>query len=119
MKTQVGYRIKELRTARKMTLSDLSKRVGVTTSAISAYETGDRNPSYAVLMKLANVFRVSTDNLLGRSDKYNVDVTHLTQAQRFIIRDTIMYFEELNTLKPKENRSNLLTQNEFLSNDDE
>ena len=99
MKYELGQRLKELRTAKRMTLSDVSKRVGVTISAVSSYELGERAPSYEVLLKLARLFRVSTDNLLGSSSRYSVDVTALTRAQRNTIRDVILNFELLNELQ--------------------
>ena len=36
-----------------------------------------RYPSYEALIKLARIFHVSTDYLLGITDKRNVDVTGL------------------------------------------
>lgn len=35
-------------------------------------------PSYDVLVKLARIFHVSTDYLLGMTDKRNIDVTGLS-----------------------------------------
>lgn len=64
----IGKKIKELRLSRKMTQEELGKIIGVTTSMIGMYETGARNPSYAVLKKIAEYFNVTTDYLLGCSE---------------------------------------------------
>ncbi len=63
-----------------MTQADFASRLGVTGAAVSAYETGNRLPSYEVLVKIANILGVSTDALLGRqsADRVVVDVTSLT-----------------------------------------
>lgn len=46
-------------------------------NAVSSYESGSHYPSYDVLVKLARIFHVSTDYLLGMTDKRNLDVTGL------------------------------------------
>ena len=56
---------------------NLSNRIGLAISAVSSYESGSRYPSYEALIKLARIFHVSTDYLLGMTDKRNVDVTGL------------------------------------------
>ncbi len=65
MNLNIAKNIKSLREAQKMTQAELAERVGVTGATISTYEVGTRMPSYEVLIALAQVFKVSTDNLLG------------------------------------------------------
>lgn len=43
----------------------LSELVGVDISTITRYETGEREPNILTLSKLAKIFKVSTDYLLG------------------------------------------------------
>lgn len=94
----VGERIKELRNARKMTQAEFAARLGVTKSAISSYENGSRLPSYDVLIKIARIFKVSTDNLLGYSDKSVIDVTGLTRKQINTIQDVVVTYQRHNAL---------------------
>ena len=61
----LGDRLKTLRTGKHMTQRQLAQLIGVTKSMVSAYETGIRYPSYDILIRLASVFGVSTDYLLG------------------------------------------------------
>ena len=77
----IGERIRQLRTGRNMTQAVLAQRLGVTKSVVSAYENGMRYPSYDVLIKLADIFTVSTDYLLGRPRQNVVDVSGLTDNQ--------------------------------------
>lgn len=62
---EFGSRLKALRVAHDMTQQSLAKRLQVTKSVISAYETGLRMPSYDTLLMISKTFGVSTDFLLG------------------------------------------------------
>lgn len=56
------------RKARKnlgLTQEDVAEKVGVTRPAYIRYETGERECSFSTLRKLADIFGVSTDYLLG------------------------------------------------------
>lgn len=66
-----GYRLKQLRNERKMTQEELGKQLNVTKASISGYENGTRNPDQDALVKIAKIFNVSTDYLLGNSDEKN------------------------------------------------
>ena len=56
---------------RDATNQKLAKDVFVSTSAISAYRCGYRQPNFEVLRGIALSLRVSTDYLLGLSDDPN------------------------------------------------
>lgn len=95
---ELGTRIKELRSTKKMTQAEFAERLGVTKSAVSSYENGSRLPSYDILIKIARIFKVSTDNLLGYSTKSTIDVTGLTQKQINTIQDVVTTYKRHNTL---------------------
>ncbi|MDQ0252886.1 transcriptional regulator with XRE-family HTH domain [Evansella vedderi] len=61
-------RIKRLRHKQRLTQQDLGQKINVSKVAISCYETGKRTPDTDTLKKLAEVFHVSIDYLLGASD---------------------------------------------------
>lgn len=63
-----GDRIKQLRTAKKLTQEELGKIINVTKVSISGYENGNRTPDTDTLKKIADFFEVSTDYLLGRQE---------------------------------------------------
>ena len=58
--------LRELRTSKSMTQSDVAKILGLTTNAYQSYERGTSEPSCKALNKLADFYGVSTDYLLGR-----------------------------------------------------
>lgn len=94
MNPNIAKNIKSLREAQKMTQAELAERVGVTGATISTYEVGTRMPSYEVLIALAQVFKVSTDNLLGFSNKHIVDVSKLDVEQRTVIQEMVRQLEK-------------------------
>lgn len=61
-------RLIELRKEGNISQRDLAKAIGTTQAAVSLWERGERTPDIDTLLKLANVFDVSTDYLLGRED---------------------------------------------------
>ena len=75
--TMVAERIKELREQEKMTQTELSKRLGITRSAVNAWEMGISVPSTQYILELAELFRVSTDYLLGARHTSSVSVEGL------------------------------------------
>jgi len=62
-------RLKAVRERRGMSQADLAKKAGLQPTAISHFETGTRSPSFDNLRKLADALTVSTDFLMGRSEK--------------------------------------------------
>lgn len=92
----LGKRIKELRNKSKLTQTELAKQVGVTKSTIAAYENDSRSPSYEVLIKMANVFKVSIDSLLLNRSGAVLDVYGLNTEQLELIENIIAYFRKSN-----------------------
>ncbi len=78
-----GHKLKLLRTSKKLTQSQLAKRIGVTKSMISAYETSMRLPSLEILVKIACELKVTTDYLLGIDKRNDLEIPHyLTATQK-------------------------------------
>ena len=73
----MGEKLKSLRIEKKLTQKQVADRIGLAISAVSSYESGTRYPSYDALVKLARIFHVSTDYLLGITNTRNIDVTGL------------------------------------------
>ena len=73
--------MKELRKGSALTQQQLADQLGVAKSVVSYYESGDRFPSYDVLVKIAMRFHVTTDYLLGIERKRLVDVSGLSERE--------------------------------------
>lgn len=65
---EFGDRLKQLREESRLTRGDLSDRLKVSYSTVSKYETNVRFPDKETLVFLADLFDVSLDYLLCRSD---------------------------------------------------
>lgn len=74
----IGEKIKALRKERKMTQSDLAKKLDVTEQAISMYERDVRKPSFLYLTKISEIFNVPisffANDDLDNEEKNNIDV---------------------------------------------
>ena len=77
----MGEKLRSLRIENKLTQKQVADRIGLAISAVSSYEAGTRYPSYESLIKLSRMFHVSTDYLLGLTEKRNIDVTGLNDAE--------------------------------------
>ena len=62
-------RLRELRIQKNLNQLDMANFLGCTTATYNRYEVGSREPDIQTIIKLADFFSVSTDYLLGRTDK--------------------------------------------------
>jgi len=61
-------RLKELRKKKGISQLRLATDLNTTQNTISRYETGEREPGIAELIKMADYFNVSVDYLIGRTE---------------------------------------------------
>lgn len=61
-------RIRELRRARRVTQLKIAMDLDMSQNTISRYESGEREPGIAELIRIADYFHVSIDYLVGRTD---------------------------------------------------
>ena len=84
-----GETLKRLRTEAGLTQADLAKRLKVSKSVVSYYELQERTPSPEVLIRLAQIFHVTTDYLLGVDHKKMLDVSDLSEDDLHFLLITI------------------------------
>ena len=92
VKLTIGERLKDLRTAQKLTLEQLAAEVGISKSALGKYESdnGKDISPYSILL-LADYYGVSCDYLMGRTETKNHPNTalhelHLSDASIDVLR---------------------------------
>ena len=91
----LGERLQKQRQALKLSQREVAKALNASASVISNYESGERTPSIEALMSLADLYRCSTDYLLGieKSDSVNyVDTSMLNANQKALLQ---MFLESL------------------------
>lgn len=64
----LGKRLEELRTEKRMTKKEVADYLQIDQSTYGKYELGKRQPDYETLDKLANLFNVSVDYILCRTN---------------------------------------------------
>lgn len=65
---KVGHIISKLRYEKGYSQEELAEKIGVSKGAIGMYETDKRQPKYDILIKLADLFNVTTDYLLSHNN---------------------------------------------------
>ena len=62
-----GQRIAELREQQRLTQEELAVIIGVSRASLSHYESNRRKPNLITLTRLADLFQVTIDYIIGRS----------------------------------------------------
>ena len=88
--------IKKLRIARGLNQVEFAKILCITKQCVSNWENDNVVPSIDMLCKIADFFGVSTDYLLGRSERRTVEVSNLTEEQISHIASIINDLGKLN-----------------------
>ncbi len=70
MRNKFPQRLRQLRKEKGITQEALGQYLHYNHTAVANYESGRNQPSFDDLLKLADYFDVSTDFLLGRSEKF-------------------------------------------------
>ena len=85
----IGCRIKQLRIDNGLQQEQVAKLANVERSTISLWENDLRQPSFVGLVRLADVFGVTTDYLLGRTDSRSLDISGLTADEAAMVSQLV------------------------------
>ena len=88
----MGKRLRALRKLNKLTQKQVAERTGQAVSAISSYESGARFPTYPTLIKLASIYHVTCDYLIGMPGSKTIDVSGLDDSEIEVISQTVNLF---------------------------
>ncbi len=84
----LSERLHDLRIGKKLSQKQVALMIGVNPSTISTYENAERLPSYPALIKLAKIYGVSVDYLLGIEETYAADLLkNLSKEEREILME--------------------------------
>lgn len=85
-----GNTLKELRKGMGLTQQQLADRLWLSKATVSYYEQSLRYPSPEIIVKLAKVFHVSTDYLLGIDEKERIiDVSGLSDDEVAAVQNLV------------------------------
>ena len=94
-----GNTLKRLRMESGYTQQQLADKLCVTKSVISYYELQERYPSPEVLIKIASIFHVSTDYLLGLESQKSINLSGLDEEDIILIQKMIDLLKRKNQTK--------------------
>ena len=86
--------IKELRERAGLSQAALAKKVGVTRSAVNAWEIGLSIPTTQYVAELAQFFHVSSDYILGLDKTESVYIGNLSNEEKRILYSLMNYFQD-------------------------
>lgn len=92
----LGTRLKQLRMNNHLRQEQVAGLIGVSKNTMCSYESDLRQPSYETLVRLANIYTVSTDYLLGCQSKRTVDVSSLTAREIELVSNLVAEMSEKN-----------------------
>lgn len=109
----IGERIKELRLKNGFTQTMLAKKLGLSRSAINAWEMGISIPSTQYLVELSKLFKVTTDYILCLTQNETIDISSLNKEDKKTIYDLVTRFKQY------QYATNLLYQHDEIMYDDD
>ena len=92
----IADRIRFLREEKGMTQTELSKKLGISRSGVNAWEMGISVPSTQYIVELSNVFKVSTDYLLGMDENASISVNGLTDVDIKLVYGLVEHLKTKN-----------------------
>lgn len=90
----IGEQIRATREKNGLTQSALAKKLGISRSAVNAWELGVSVPSAQYLVELSRLFKVSTDYLLGLTNREMVDISGLADEEKKMVYSFLEYFDK-------------------------
>lgn len=92
-------RIKDIREDKDMTQNELAKKINIARTTLSGYERQIAEPSFETLIKIANVFNVSVDYILCRTNNPSND--NFTEGLTEEEIEELEHYKELLKIKRK------------------
>lgn len=84
-----GKRIRELRSARGYTREQFSELIGISSMQAYKYEAGKSDATGEIIGRMAELFEVSSDYLLGISDSKEQAKREFTEQEMIIINSIL------------------------------
>ena len=86
-------KFRNLRKKNNLLQSDIAEKLNVSTSTIGMWEQGRNQPDNESLIKIANLFNVSTDYLLGIDKTSSLDLSGLNEREIMLVYELVEYFK--------------------------
>jgi transcriptional regulator with XRE-family HTH domain len=101
----LGKKIKKLRELKNISLPHLASEIGISTSEYEKMELGETEVTYTKLNRIAEVFGMTTDEIISYNEQMVFNVMHNQTGNGFVVNKGIndgekkLYEDQINTLK--------------------
>lgn len=92
-------RVKLLREKSNMSQSELASKLGITRSSVNAWEMGISIPSTQYIVALSNLFKVSTDFILGTNIDSAIGLKGLDESDIKLVYELVQHLQDKNKKK--------------------
>lgn len=86
-----GQNLKHLRKSKELKQIEIAPKLGIKLQSYSAYENG-REPSYDLLVKIADLFNVTVDYLLGHD---TTNATNPMQEENSVLKEKLLMIKSI------------------------
>lgn len=104
-------KIKELRLKNNYSQSKIAELLNISQSNYSKYERNEIEPDIQTIIKLADIYHTTTDNILEHNVQYLIDKSKLNN-QQIELFNIILQLNNINTLRALSYCSGLLVTQE-------
>lgn len=84
----IGKRLKGLRNEKNWTIEQVAEKLNIGRSTYAGYETEFRKPSIEILKKIAKLYDVSVDYIIGLTDDKNIKAVE-TDVSEYLKKDNL------------------------------
>jgi transcriptional regulator with XRE-family HTH domain len=101
----LGKKIKKIRELKNISLPHLASEIGISTSEYEKMELGEAEVTYTKLNQIAEVFGMTTDEIISYNEQMVFNVMHNQTGNGFVVNKGInegekkLYEDQINTLK--------------------
>lgn len=86
---KIPERIRDIRDKNGLTQEELAQKMSITRSSVNAWEMGISMPSPENLVRLSDIFNVSTDYILGVDNRETVSIDNLSDEEKKIVYELV------------------------------
>lgn len=86
---KISERIRDIRDKNGLTQEELARKMSITRSSVNAWEMGISMPSPENLVRLSDIFNVSTDYILGVDNRETVSIDNLSDEEKKIVYELV------------------------------
>ena len=102
--TNIGEKIKELRTNNKLTQQELGDKLYVSDKTISSWESGRTLPDINTLIDISNIFNISVANFVSNTNDKNIEIEFKIKVSRVGYNDVLKRIKDDSTFIKEEDQ---------------